>query len=223
MLTNIGADILGFEKLPPSLRSNLSAATQAGLAQLPADWPELELVIFDAFSGYQRDLLTGGPADGNNYGTSDALLVAPFSRGNVTINSTDTSDNPIVSPNFLLDPRDQEVAIAGLKRARQVMHTKSVQSIVVGSERLPGANVTSNADILNWIEQSALTLYHAAATNAMGMANDTNAVVDSQARVIGVTGLRVVDISAFPFLPPGHPQGTVCECSCLISPHADVG
>ena len=37
------------------------------------------------------------------------------------------------------------------------------------------------------------------------------AVVDSQARVMGVSGLRVVDASAFPFLPPGHPQATVCK------------
>jgi choline dehydrogenase len=35
------------------------------------------------------------------------------------------------------------------------------------------------------------------------------AVVDSKARVYGVKGLRVVDASAFPFLPPGHPQATV--------------
>ena len=48
-------------------------------------------------------------------------------------------------------------------------------------------------------------------TGKMGQENDTMAVVDSQARVFGTKGLRVVDISAFPFLPPGHPQSTVCE------------
>jgi len=35
------------------------------------------------------------------------------------------------------------------------------------------------------------------------------AVVDSEARVIGVNGLRVVDVSAFPFLVPGQPQSMV--------------
>ena len=39
------------------------------------------------------------------------------------------------------------------------------------------------------------------------------AVVDSHARVFGVSGVRVVDASTFPFLPPGHPQSTVCESS----------
>lgn len=39
--------------------------------------------------------------------------------------------------------------------------------------------------------------------------NDTMAVVDSKARVIGVENLRVVDASAFALSPPGHPQSTV--------------
>lgn len=39
------------------------------------------------------------------------------------------------------------------------------------------------------------------------------AVVDSRARVFGVDGLRVVDVSAFPLLVPGHPQSSVCKCS----------
>lgn len=45
----------------------------------------------------------------------------------------------------------------------------------------------------------------------MGVASDPMAVVDSHARVFGVQGVRVVDASAFPFLPPGHPQSTICE------------
>ena len=43
----------------------------------------------------------------------------------------------------------------------------------------------------------------------MGRGDETMAVVDSKARVYGVEGLRVVDASAFPFLPPGHPQAAV--------------
>ncbi len=36
----------------------------------------------------------------------------------------------------------------------------------------------------------------------MGCKNDTMAVVDSNAFVFGTKNLRVVDASAFPFLPP---------------------
>jgi len=45
----------------------------------------------------------------------------------------------------------------------------------------------------------------------MGRVNDTVAVTDSRARVIGVSGLRVVDASTFPLLPPGHSQSTICK------------
>jgi hypothetical protein len=46
---------------------------------------------------------------------------------------------------------------------------------------------------------------------AMGKRSDPKSVVDSKARVIGVGGLRVVDASSFPLLPPGHPSATICE------------
>lgn len=45
----------------------------------------------------------------------------------------------------------------------------------------------------------------------MGKVGDPNAVIDSKARVLGVTGLRVVDASSFPFLPPGHPSAAICK------------
>ena len=37
------------------------------------------------------------------------------------------------------------------------------------------------------------------------------------ARVIGVHGVRVVDASAFPLLPPGHPQASVCKLYLSIN------
>lgn len=71
--------------------------------------------------------------------------------------------------------------------------------------------VSSDADLLQLIKKSVGSVFHASCTCAMGRKDDKNAVVDSDANVIGVKGLRVVDASAFPFLPPGHPMATVCE------------
>jgi choline dehydrogenase len=71
--------------------------------------------------------------------------------------------------------------------------------------------VSSDADLLQLIKKSVGSVFHASCTCAMGRKDDKNAVVDSNANVIGVKGLRVVDASAFPFLPPGHPMATVCE------------
>ena len=203
ILTNPGADFVAFEKLPPGSVSN---CTRKALdSTFGSDWPDVELLPFD------NDLVSL-PPDTRNYVTSLIGLVAPFSRGNVTINSTDTTQNPIISPNWLTDPRDLEVAVAAFKRAREVFSQSSIKGIINGgAEVFPGANITSDADILQVIMETATTISHAAGTCAMGQTTDPMAVVDTQARVIGVTGLRVVDASAFPFLPPGHPQGTVCK------------
>ena len=211
MLTNSASDFLGWEKLPADLRANLKNATLEGLACFPADWPELELTFPDGYAGHLTDFLTDSPLDGKNYGSIAVVLLTPFSRGNVTINSTDTAVNPVINPNFLTDLRDQDLAIQAFKRTRQIFQTKALQTIVTGPEAFPGPNVTTDVQILQILMQSSNTIYHASATNAMGKPDDPNAVVDPSARVIGVSGLRVVDASIFPFLPPGHPQSLVCK------------
>ena len=107
-------------------------------------------------------------------------MVAPFSRGNVTINSSDTAVHPVVNPNWLTDPRDQEVAVAGFKRLRAIFASEATKPVVIGSEVYPGANVTTDQEILKVIQASSSTIHHAAGTNRMGLANDSMAVVDSE-------------------------------------------
>lgn len=203
----------GFTNLPAGSISN---STRAALDAFPTDWPDFEHLFLDGFFGYANDT-SDGPTDGRNYVSSSTALTKPFSRGNITIRSNDTSDNPIVSPNWLLDPRDQEVAVAAFKQGRAVFTTNAAtKDIVIGAEAFPGPNVSTDAQILSLIQQSAAASYHASATCAMGMSNDSMAVLDSKARVFGVYGLRVVDASAFPVLPPGHPSSTICRsCLCL--------
>lgn len=199
------AGYAAFEKLPD--RSTLSASTNASLSYFPSDWPEVSYVPVDVYTGYPSQPATFMLHDGFSYGSIVAVLIAPLSRGNVTIASVDTSDLPVISPNWLSHPADVQVAIAGFKRARQIF--QNIPGVTIGPEKLPGPAVQTDEDILAFIQQSASQLYHASATCAMGKAGDGNAVVDSRARVFGVSGLRVVDASAFPFLPPGLPQSTV--------------
>lgn len=135
-------------------------------------------------------------------------LLTTNSRGNVTINSLNTQDNPIVSPNWLLTTVDQELAVAGLKRARELIAAIGISE---GPEFSPGASVQSNADILNYIKQTMTPSHHACGTNSMGNSNNPAAVVDTHGRVFGVNRLRVIDASIFPLLPPGHIQSSVCK------------
>jgi choline dehydrogenase len=74
---------------------------------------------------------------------------------------------------------------------------------------MPGSNVTSDAQILDYLVDTGFQAWHASCTCKMGKTDDPIAVVDSKARVIGFERLRVVDASAFALLPLGHSQSTV--------------
>ena len=196
-LANTGFDFVGWEKLPN--RTALGDEAQRDLSFFPSDWPELEFIIGDA----------SAPDNALDYASVIGGLVAPLSRGFVSIRSNDTSDLPIFSPNWLAHPTDQKVAVEAFKRCRAIFNTSAVQLALIGDEYLPGSNVTTDEQILAYIQQTATTIYHAACTCKMGNSSDPMAVIDSQARVIGVKNLRVVDASSFPVLPPGHPIATI--------------
>lgn len=212
MLTNNGGDILAFSKLPSG---SISKSTLTAIDSFSEDWPHIMIMFLDAYLGYNNNSLT---APSGNYLSPMVALVAPFSRGNITIISNDTNDNPILSPNWLLDPRDQEMAVAAFKRSREVMTQNVTAPVVIGAEVFPGLNVLSDADILALVQKQAFSSYHGSCTCAMGLHNDTMAVVDSHARVYGLQNIRVVDASAFPVLPPGAPAHTVCKKASLSSP-----
>lgn len=134
-----------------------------------------------------------------------------MSRGTVDLASADTADLPLINPNFLTHPTDVEVAVAGFKRSRQLMASKAVAPVIIGEEYFPGSTVQSDDEIIAWLRKASMTVFHAACTCAMGKRSDPKAVIDSQAKVIGVSKLRVVDASSFPILVPGHPMATICK------------
>ena len=116
--------------------------------------------------------------------------MAPFSRGNVSIASADTNIHPVVNPALLTDPRDQEVAVAGFKRARAVLQSDAVKPGLIGGEVYPGPQVLTDADILDTIRKSADSIHHAAGTCKMGKVDDVLAVVDSQSMFSITPSLR---------------------------------
>ncbi|KAJ6103163.1 hypothetical protein N7486_005590 [Penicillium sp. IBT 16267x] len=216
-LTNPVADFLAWEKIPASLRSGWSQSTKTALDKFPSDWPEAEYISGAGYVGNVSNLFSDQPKDGYEYASMLGVLIATSSRGNVTLKSADTSDMPIINPNWLGDTADQELAIAMFKRMRQAFQSKAMAPVIIGDEYYPGTGVQSDSEILEFIKNNVMPLWHAAATCKMGTSDDDMAVVDSQARVFGVDGLRVVDASAFPFLPPGHPQSTVYMLAEKIS------
>ena len=208
-LATFGSGYYGWEKLPDPYRSELSESSRDDLEKnFPADWPELEYLPVNGYAGYQQNH-TLDPADGYNYASIISALVSPLSRGRVTLQDANMSTPPLIDPQWLTARADVELALQAFRRQRQIWQYFAKQGLVIGEEVLPGANVTSDDDILEYIGQSCIEVWHAAATCKMGLKADSMAVVDAEARVFGVHGLRVVDASAMPFLPPGHPQATI--------------
>lgn len=211
--SNPASDVIGWEKVPAALRAKWDKRTRDTLDTYPADWPEVEYISLSAWLGFQQDSRNEAPRDGKNYASLAVALCTPRSRGSVTISGPDTATAPLIDPNFLVDPADQAVVIAGFKRARAFWASDALTGIRLGDEAFPGPAVKSDAEILDIIKRSYNTVYHGASTCRMGKRGDKEAVVDPQGRVFGVEGLRVVDASVFPLLPPGHPMATVCMSS----------
>ncbi|KAH6694933.1 hypothetical protein BKA61DRAFT_711361 [Leptodontidium sp. MPI-SDFR-AT-0119] len=197
-LTTFDSNYLAWEHLPNSAVANMSIAARNALNAYPQDWPDVQYIL----SGV--DLVTNTPGD---YISIGALPLKISSRGNVTINSTDTTDNPIVNVGWLQYKTDQELIIQGFKRCRQIATSMGVVS---GPEIAPGITVQTDAQILAYAQASAGPSHHAVSSCRMGNSTDPYAVVDTHGIVRGgISRLRVVDSSIFPLLPPGQPMSTV--------------
>ncbi|KAF1952272.1 alcohol oxidase [Byssothecium circinans] len=209
ILSNPGGEIVAWEKLIHNSTNPkaLSAPTHKALTAMPPDWPTFEYLIVDAYQGDNQNYIKNAPQTPFMYASPAAAIMVQQSRGNVTINSSDTSDLPLINPNWLTHPADQELSLLAFKRVRQMMDAEPMRGQWV-EEVVPGRNVTSDEGIMEAVRRVAIQVFHAACTCRMGT-SPHGAVIDSKARVFGTRGLRVVDASAMPFLPPGHPQATI--------------
>ena len=210
-LSTFSSSPYGWEKLPAPYRDNLSDATRAALDDhsfVTPDWPELEWLPAAAYGGYSLNPQIGAPDDGN-YATLKTGLMAPLSRGAVSLASASMHDLPQIDPAWFSHPADKDLAIAAFRRTREAWDVLAKAGIAHKEEALPGLNVTTDEQIWSFIQQSFSTIWHASSTCKMGKVSDRMAVVDSRSKVFGVQALRIVDASALPFMPPGHPLATI--------------
>lgn len=150
----------------------------------------------------------------------------PESRGTVRIRSNDPGAHPAITPNYLADPLDQEVAVAGLKWGRRFAAEPELARYV-DHEMTPGPQFAKDRELLAYAKAAGGTIYHPVGTCRMG--EGPNCVVDSELRVRGIEGLRVVDASVMPRITSGNtnaPTIMIAEkASDLIlgRPQATVG
>jgi choline dehydrogenase len=133
--------------------------------------------------------------------TFGPTLVQPHSRGRLALRSSNPLDAPFIHANYFADSRDMQRMLEGVKLARSIAGTGPL-SRYAKRELLPGPNTKDDAALRAHIAKYAETLYHPVGTCKMG--NDPAAVVDSELRVRGVEGLRVVDASVMPTIPGGN-------------------
>jgi choline dehydrogenase len=129
-------------------------------------------------------------------------LVSPRARGQVWLRSADPSAKPRIITNTLSEPDDVESLLAGMRLARKIAASPPLQEIVV-SELKPGPTAVDREELEADLRRRLMLIYHPVGTARM---SDTHpqAVVDSQLRVHGLQGLRVIDASIMPTITGGN-------------------
>jgi choline dehydrogenase-like flavoprotein len=128
--------------------------------------------------------------------TLHCCQLRPKSRGFIGLKSSDPFAPPLIQPNYLSHDDDVAELLAALKLGRRIMKEMDEGEID------PGPNAASDAQLIEYIRNTAETIYHPAGTCKMGQ--DEMAVVDDRLRVHGISNLRVADASIMPRLIGGN-------------------
>ncbi|NRA60304.1 MAG: GMC family oxidoreductase N-terminal domain-containing protein [Psychrobium sp.] len=131
-----------------------------------------------------------------------ASLMQPKSRGTVRLASKDPAQAPLIDPNFLGDPDDLTVLVKGLQKTLAVMQSSAFNE--VRGKMLYPLDKDNEAQLIEYIRNTADTEYHPVGTCKMGTDNDKYAVLNQQLQVRGIKNLRVVDASIMPTIVTGN-------------------
>ena len=166
-----------------------------------AGWPDIQLsfVALAIAPGSVQSSLSIGQ---HGFQTHIDLL-RPDSRGHVTLRSASPIAPPRIRFNFLEAETDRARLRQGLALARTI-HAQAAMRAYSGVELSPGPQVSTDAQIDDWLAGHVDTAYHACGTCRMGDARSSDSVVDPHCRVIGVEGLRVADASIMPTVVSGN-------------------
>lgn len=164
------------------------------------------------YPGYSEDTF-----DPDNQYTWLLLKGHSNNRGIVSLRSADPLDTPIINFKYFGDPQagvmpsnehydDLEAIMKGVKLIRKTAHysTKATFYKVFHKEVWPGKHINTDSEIQNFIMNESWG-HHASCTAKIGTSDDPMAVLDSNFKVHGTTGLRVVDASVFPKIPGFFP------------------
>ncbi len=135
--------------------------------------------------------------------TVSVCNLRPTSRGSVHARSSLSTDAPLIKPGYLATEEDRRVAVESIRLARRVVAQPALARYQPEEYR-PGAQITSEAELVKAAGEVATTIFHPVGTAKMGVETDPMAVTDGRLRVYGITGLRVIDASIMPRITSGN-------------------
>lgn len=161
-------------------------------------WPDFQLAAAPFAMRTVKEMAAqpGSPLTPRPGVTFAGYHLRPRSRGSVKITSSNYRDAPLVDSAMWQDDYDRVKAIELLKTLRRVARSTALKSYV-GDERMPGAEVQSEAALSDILREMVDPGFHGTGTCAMG-ADPATSVIDGECRVHGLRGLRVVDCSILP-------------------------
>lgn len=167
------------------------------------DIPDIELLMIPFFISLGAPEYR--PPDRHGF-TISGFPTRPWSRGRVSIASSDPLDRPIIDPGYLSDSADIDLMRTIIKEARKIVAQDAFAKLNP-VEISPGANVQSDEDLLSSIREISSTSFHPVGSCRMGQTDDC--VVAPDLKVHGLEGLSVVDASVMPQMNTGHPNAPV--------------
>jgi choline dehydrogenase len=141
------------------------------------------------------------------------LMLNVDASGHVKLLSKDPLADPLIESGYFKNNVDQKRVVQVFRKlfawADKMNKVLPLTQSSAGPYPLRISPASSDADIINEVRNTADTHWHVSGTCKMGNDADNLAVVDGQFRVRGVKQLRVVDASAMPVVPNGHPMATI--------------
>ena len=135
--------------------------------------------------------------------TASVCDLRPKSRGSIDIRDRDPASAPRISPCYLTHEDDRRKAATALRLTRRIVKQPALAPFKP-VEHLPGKDFTTDEQLAHAAGNIGTTIFHPVGTCKMGRSDDHSAVTDSELRVLGLSGLRIVDASTMPNIPSGN-------------------
>jgi len=170
-------------------------------------WPDFQLAAAPFAMRTVKEMLEqpGSPISARPGITFSGYHLRPRSRGSVSITSADARQAPRIDSGLWRDPYDQQKALE-LLRALRAMAAAPAMKEFVGKERVPGAQLRSEEELLEPVRQMVELGLHGTGSCSMGV-DPADSVTDARCRVHGIERLRVVDCSIMPTPVSGNTNG----------------